>query len=144
MGTERLRIMALDLGQRRIGLAMSDPLRLSAQGLTTLERRDLGADLAALASLAREHRVGEWLLGLPRHMSGSEGEGARAARRFGAALQRHTALPVAFWDERLTTVVAQRVLREAGSSLAKRKRAVDRLAAVILLQSYLDRAGIVE
>lgn len=133
------RIVALDLGQRRIGLAMSDPLRVSAQGLPTLQRQGKGADLRALAALAAEHGVGLWLLGLPRHMSGEEGQQAAAARLFGARLQRHTGIAVEFWDERLTTVEAERVLKSAGASLAQRRRAVDQMAAVLLLQSYLDR-----
>lgn len=133
------RIVALDLGQRRIGLAMSDPLRISAQGLPTLQRQGRGADLRALAALAQEHGVGLWLLGLPRHMSGEEGRQAEAARAFGARLQRHTGIAVEFWDERLTTVEAERVLKASGASLAARRRAVDQMAAVVLLQSYLDR-----
>jgi putative Holliday junction resolvase len=136
------RILALDLGQRRIGLAVSDAMGWSAQGLPTLERRDRAADLAALAGLAREHAVGTWLLGLPRRLSGAEGPEAVRTRAFGAELQRHTRLPVVYWDERLTTVEAARVLREAGSSRQQERRAVDRLAAVLLLQSYLDYAAL--
>lgn len=136
---ELKRIVALDLGQRRIGLAMSDPLRVTAQGLPTLERKGRGEDLRALDQLARDQGVGLWLLGLPRHMSGEEGRQAEAARAFGARLLRHTHIAVEYWDERLTTVEAERVLRSAGASLAARKRAVDQMAAVLLLQSYLDR-----
>ncbi len=132
------RVLALDLGQRRIGLARSDPLGISAQGLPTLQRQRFGEDMAALAALAQQHQVKLWLIGLPRHMSGEEGRQAQAARRFGAALTRHTGVPVQFWDERLTTVEAQRVLTEAGASLSTRQRAIDRLSAVVLLQSYLD------
>ncbi|MGH9487365.1 MAG: Holliday junction resolvase RuvX [Terriglobales bacterium] len=143
MGTVLARILALDLGQRRIGMAVSDPLRLSAQGLETLQRRSLGQDLAALAALAAHYQSGLWLLGLPRHMSGEEGVQAKAARQFGAALGRRTGLAVEFWDERLTSVEANRVLRTADASLDQRRKAVDRMAAVILLQSYLDRAAAV-
>ncbi|MGH9412289.1 MAG: Holliday junction resolvase RuvX [Terriglobales bacterium] len=132
------RIAALDLGQRRIGIALSDPLGISAQGLPTLQRQDMGTDLAALAAVAHAHQVALWLVGLPLHMSGEEGRQAQAARRFGAALARHSRLPVEFWDERLTTVEASRVLDAAGSSLDQRRRAIDRLSAVILLQSFLE------
>lgn len=132
------RVLALDLGKRRIGLAISDPLGISAQGLPTLERRRFGEDLAAFSALAQQHQVKLWLIGLPRHMSGAEGRQAEAARRFGAALTRHTGVPVKFWDERLTTVEARRVLTAAGASLTARQRAIDRLAAVVLLQSYLE------
>lgn len=132
------RIMALDVGQRRIGIAVSDGLGLTAQGLPTLTRRNRHTDLEALRQLAAAHGATAWLLGLPRHMSGDEGAQAAHVRALGEALAAHTRLPVSYWDERLTTVEAQRVLGVAGSSLEQRKRAVDRMAAVILLQSYLD------
>ncbi|MGH9483170.1 MAG: Holliday junction resolvase RuvX [Terriglobales bacterium] len=143
----RRRILALDVGERRIGLAVSDPLGLTAQGLPTLERRNRRADLEALAGLGREYQAGLWLLGLPRHLSGEEGAQAAKVRHWGDALARHTHLPVEYWDERLTTVEAGRVLRAAGSSRQATRRAIDRLSAVILLQAYLDAsavAGIVE
>lgn len=132
------RILALDFGARRIGLAISDPLGLTAQGLPTLERSNRERDLAALLALAREREVTLWLMGLPLHLSGTEGAQAQKVRTFGALLAARSGLPVEYWDERLTTVAAQRVLREAELSLAKRRRAVDRLAAVVLLQSYLE------
>ncbi len=136
------RILALDLGQRRIGLAVSDPLGWSAQGLPTLQRRNRGADLAALAELGRCHQAGLWLVGLPRRLSGVEGPEAARARAFGDDLARHTRLPVAYWDERLTSVEAGRVLRSAGSSRRQLRQAVDRLSAVLILQSYLDRTAV--
>lgn len=132
------RILALDFGARRIGLAISDPLGLTAQGLPTLERSNRERDLAALLALAREREVTLWLMGLPLHLSGTEGAQAQKVRTFGALLAARSGLPVEYWDERLTTVTAQRVLREAELSLAKRRQAVDRLAAVVLLQSYLE------
>ncbi|MGH9476730.1 MAG: Holliday junction resolvase RuvX [Terriglobales bacterium] len=138
MALARARTMALDLGQRRIGVAVSDELGMTAQGLETIQRQRLSQDLQALAKLAREWGAARWLLGLPRQMNGEEGTQAQAARRFGAALLRHTHLPLEYWDERLTTVEAQRLLRAAGSSLGQRQRAVDKMAAVILLQAYLE------
>ena len=132
------RILALDFGARRIGLAISDPLGLTAQGLPTLERSNRERDLAALLALAREREVTLWVMGLPLHLSGTEGAQAQKVRTFGALLAARSGLPVEYWDERLTTVAAQRVLREAELSLAKRRQAVDRLAAVVLLQSYLE------
>ncbi|MGH9518675.1 MAG: Holliday junction resolvase RuvX [Terriglobales bacterium] len=135
---ERGRIVALDMGQRRIGVACSDGLGVTAQGLPTLERTNRQQDLAALAELGRARGAGLWLLGLPRHMSGSEGRQAESVRRWGEALGRHTRLPVTYWDERLTTVEASRVLDAAHASRASRRQAIDRLAAVILLQSFLD------
>jgi putative Holliday junction resolvase len=135
---ERPRILALDLGKRRIGLAISDPLGISAQGLPNLERTNKRADLAALVALAREREVGKILMGNPMNMGGAEGRQSAWVRDFAAALEQSTGLPVQFWDERLTTVEAHRVLRASGISIAKRAAAVDRLSAVILLQSYLD------
>lgn len=132
------RILALDLGKRRIGLALSDPLGITAQGLETLERKNIRTDLRALEALAAEHSVELFLLGDPLHMSGDAGAQAKWVRDFAADLERHTKLPVKLWDERLTTVAASRVLRESGISIEKRARAVDKLSAVILLQSYLD------
>jgi len=132
------RILALDLGQRRIGLAISDPLGITAQGLDTLERSRLRDDLDRLAGLASERGVTLFLVGNPLHMSGREGRQAGFAREFGERLRRRTKLPVEYWDERLTTVEAGRVLRESGISSRKRARSVDRLSAVLLLESYLD------
>jgi putative holliday junction resolvase len=132
------RILALDLGKRRIGLALSDELGITAQGLKTLERTNIRQDLAHLAKLASEHNVTLILMGNPLHMSGREGRGSEHARDFGARLEALTSIPIQLWDERLTTVEAQRVLRESGASIEKRARAVDRLAAVILLESFLD------
>ena len=130
--------MALDLGKRRIGLALSDELGITAQGLETLQRTNIREDLARLKQLTTGHDVVRILIGYPLHMNGAEGRQAEHAREFGARLQAATGLPVEFWDERLTTVEAQRVLRQSGISIEKRAKAVDRLAAVILLESYLD------
>lgn len=135
------RILALDLGKKRIGLALSDPLGITAQGLPTLERKNLREDLSALARIAEENEVTLILMGHPLHMSGAEGRQAGYAREFGEKLSRRTGLEVKLWDERLTTVEAQRVLRESGVSIEKRARAVDRLSAVILLSSFLDSLG---
>jgi putative Holliday junction resolvase len=132
------RILALDLGKRRIGLALSDELGITAQGLETLQRTNLREDLACLAKLVSEHNVTCIVMGNPLHMSGREGRGTEHAREFGQRLEALTTIPVQLWDERLTTVEAQRVLRESGVSIEKRAKAVDRLAAVILLESFLD------
>jgi putative Holliday junction resolvase len=132
------RILALDLGKRRIGLAVSDPLGITAQGLPNLERTNKRTDLAALARIAQERGASLILMGNPINMRGSEGRQSAWVREFAAALERETGLPIQFWDERLTTVEASRVLRSSGISIEKRAAAVDRLSAVILLQSYLD------
>jgi len=126
------------VGKRRIGLAVSDPLGIVAQGLPTLERTRVRDDVAALAALAQEYNVGLFLIGHPLHMSGDESRQAEYTRDFAGRLSRRTGIPAEFWDERMTSVQAERVLRESGISIEKRARAVDKLAAVILLESYLD------
>jgi len=130
--------LALDLGRKRIGLALSDPLGITAQGLPTLERTNLREDIAALWQLATEREVGLILMGFPLHMSGHEGKQTDYTREFATKLGERTGLPIRFWDERLTTVAANRVLRDSGISIAKRAKAVERLSAQILLESFLD------
>jgi putative Holliday junction resolvase len=132
------RILALDLGKRRIGLAISDELGITAQGLETLQRTKLREDLAHLTDLILEKNVGLILMGNPIHMSGREGRQAEYTKDFAERLKEKTGLAVVYWDERLTSVEAGRVLRDSGISIEKRARAVDRLSAVILLASYLD------
>ena len=138
MNPSHRRILALDLGRKRIGLAISDPLGITAQGLPNLNRTNKRSDLAALEQLAREREVGSFLMGNPINMGGAEGRQSGWVREFAEALQARTGLPVKFWDERLTSMEAGRVLRSSGISIEKRAAAVDRLSAVILLQSYLD------
>lgn len=135
------RILALDLGKKRIGLAISDPLRITAQGMPHLVRTNQRADLAALDQLIRQRGVGLVLLGNPIHMSGKEGRQSGWVREFAARIESRLGVPVKFWDERWTSVEAGRVLRQSGISIEKRAAAVDRLSAVILLQSYLDSAA---
>ncbi len=141
------RILALDVGERRIGLAVSDPLGLTAQGLRTLERANNRQDFARLAELATQWEAALILVGYPVELSGAEGRQAQAMRSFAATLSARLGVPVKLWDERLTTREAQRVLRQTGTSIRKRAPALDRMAAVLLLQSYLDaqaRSGQIE
>jgi putative Holliday junction resolvase len=128
----------LDFGKRRIGLAVSDELGITAQGIETLQRTNVREDLARLAQLIAEKSVSLILMGNPLHMSGREGRQVEYTRDFAERLSTATGVPVEYWDERLTSVQAERVLRESGISIEKRARAVDQLAAVILLESYLD------
>jgi putative Holliday junction resolvase len=130
--------LALDLGKKRIGLAISDPLGITAQGLPNLVRVRKRADFAAIEQIIREREVGLILMGNPINMRGDEGRQSGWVREFAQALEKRTGLPVKLWDERLTSVEANRVLRSSGISIEKRAAAVDRLSAVILLQSYLD------
>jgi putative holliday junction resolvase len=132
------RILALDVGKKRIGLAVSDALGISAQGMPTFQRTRIRDDFRRLAELIREREITMLLVGKPLHMSGDESRQSGYTREFGERLRQESGLPVVYWDERLTTVEAERVLREGGASLEERKKAVDRLSAVLLLESYLD------
>jgi putative Holliday junction resolvase len=135
------RILALDVGKKRIGLAVSDEMGWTAQGLETFERTRIREDLARLKELAEHWNVHTLLVGQPLHMSGEASRQSEYTREFADRLKEHLSLPVVFWDERLTSVEAERVLRESGASLEKRKKAVDRLSAVLLLESYLEYRG---
>ena len=134
------RILALDLGKKRIGLALSDELGITAQGLETLEREGRRDDIEKLRRLAAERGVASFLIGDPVHMSGEAGRQSEYTREFARDLEYKTGLPVKFWDERWTSREAERTLRGSGIAHGRRKPAIDRLSAVILLQSYLDSA----
>ncbi len=135
------RILALDVGKKRIGLAVSDEMGWTAQGLDTLERTRIRDDLTRLKQLAEQWNIKTLLVGEPLHMSGETSRQSEYTREFADRLKEHLSLPVIFWDERLTSVEAERVLRETGASLEKRKQSIDRLAAVLLLESYLEYRG---
>ena len=136
--TGEVRILALDVGTKRIGLAVSDPLGLTAQGLGVLERQDWDRDLARLLEIARPYQVQEVLVGLPRHMDGRLGEQAEEILALARALGEALGARVATWDERLSTVEAERLLIQADMSRRKRRRVVDQVAASLILQAYLD------
>ncbi len=131
-------MLALDVGKKRIGLAVSDELGITAQGIETLERTRIRDDLDKLKEIAARWSVRLLLVGSPLHMSGSESRQNEYTREFAERLKQHLGVPLLFWDERLTSAEAERVLREAGASLEQRKKAVDRMAAVLLLESYLE------
>lgn len=135
-------MLALDVGKKRIGLAVSDELGITAQGIETLERTRIREDLENLKQIAAQWNVQLLLIGRPLHMSGSESRQSEYTREFADRLQQQLNLPVVFWDERLTSAEAERMLRETGASLQQRKKAVDRLAAVLLLESYLGNQRI--
>lgn len=137
-----MRILALDVGRRRIGLAFSDPAA-SPRGLDAMQRKTMREDIARLAAMARERRVDRFVVGLPLHRNGEEGEMAAFVRTFADRLARETGVAVDYQDERLTSVEAEDRLRAAGMNLkrmlaAKRGGAVDTLAALILLEEYLN------
>lgn len=131
--------MALDIGTKRIGVAVSDPMGWTAQPVTVLERKDPARDLEELQDLCARYEVNLLLLGLPVNMNGTWGPKVDEIRAAGAWLETGLKLPVAYQDERLTTVSAQKTLLEAGVSRQKRKKSIDKLAAVYILQAYLDR-----
>lgn len=137
-----MRIMGLDFGSKTVGVAVSDPLLLTAQGVEIIRRKEenkLRRTLARIEELIEEYEVEELVLGLPKHMNGSEGVRVELTEEFRDKLERRTGLPVAMWDERLTTVSADRTMMEAGIRRENRKEYVDKLAAVFILQGYLDR-----
>jgi len=134
-----MRTLALDVGDRSIGLALSDELGLTAQAFLTLTRRGLRADLAALAQIVEERQVGEVVVGLPLQLDGRAGPQAEKVRGLAEALRAALSVPVIFWDERLTTQAAERALIEGGVRRARRKQVVDQVAAALILQGYLDR-----
>jgi putative Holliday junction resolvase len=133
----RSRVLAVDWGSKRIGLALSDPTGAIAQPLPHVERRSDAQALAAVAETAQMHRVGRIVVGLPRNMDGSEGAAAATARRFGTRLAERAGLAVDFWDERLTTAAAERALVAADVSRTRRRRVRDGVAAALMLQGYL-------
>ena len=140
--TEQLRrVLGIDWGRRRIGLAVSDELRISVRGLDTLERTNKAADLARIEGLIRDLGVGLLVVGRPLHMNGKAGGSVSEAEQFGRTLAKRVGLPVRFWDERLTSVEAERRLRGGRSHS---KSAVDRAAAELILTEFLDTEGAAE
>jgi len=137
-GEEAGRILALDFGDRRIGIAVSDELALYAHPLMTLERTSWKRDLEVIRRLAAERGIRRIVVGMPLDMDGSRGARAGKTEGFMARLRRATGLEVVPWDERLTTVEAERTLLDGDMSRARRRRVIDQVAAVIILQSYLD------
>jgi putative Holliday junction resolvase len=135
------RVLGIDPGTVRIGLALSDPSGVIASPLSVLTRRSAAEDMAALRTLVAEHEVERVVIGLPRLMDGRLDQAAAAAQEFGTQLARATGRPVEYWDERLTTVAAERYLVAQGKRRRQRRAEIDRMAAALLLQSYLDYRG---
>lgn len=132
----------MDLGKKRIGLAVSDEMRIIAQGIDTLHRTRIREDLDALAALIEERGVTWVVLGDPIHMNGGESRQQEHTREFAEKLARRTNVGIDFWDERLTSREADRVLRSSGISIEKRAKAIDQLSAVLILESYLERLNV--
>ena len=134
------RYMSLDIGDATIGVAVSDLLGLTAQGVETIRRRDLSDDLNRLGVLIQEYEADALVAGLPKHMNGQEGERCALVRAFMAdAAERFPMMEIHYWDERLSTVAASRTLLEGDVSRKKRRKVIDKMAAVYILQGFLDR-----
>ena len=132
------RLLGLDIGERRIGVALSDPLGITAQRLTVIERQGLAHDLSAIAELVTTHQVEAVIVGLPLTMRGETGEQAKLVQALAEQLASRIPCPIRFIDERLTTVQSERALLETDTSRKRRKGLIDQLAAQLILQSYLD------
>lgn len=133
-----MRIMGLDVGDRRIGIALSDPMGWTAQGHSVLHRTNLEKDFKYLQDLCQEMEVEKLVVGFPRNMNGTIGPRALQTQEFAEQLKACVNLPVEYWDERLTTKIAERVLIEADVSRRKRRQVIDKMAAMSILQNYLD------
>ena len=135
------RVLGLDIGERRIGVSISDALGITAQGLETIQRSELENDINRIAEIANKWKVGKIVVGLPKNMNGTLGPQAEKIKEFIQCLKQKVAIEVVFWDERLTTVAAERTLLEGNVSRKKRKGVIDKVAANMILQGYLDSCG---
>jgi putative Holliday junction resolvase len=132
------RLLGLDVGNRRIGMAVSDLLGITAQGIDTLQRRNKRTDFQQLARVIRNYNVSEIVVGLPLRLSGADSAQTEKVQAFADELRAKFQIPVHMWDERLTSVQANRLMREADVSIEKRAASVDRMAAILILQSFMD------
>src|SRR5215469_5030047 len=135
------RVLGLDVGSKRIGVAVSDPLGVTAQGLPTLHRHNKRLDFEALAKVIGQYEISEIVVGFPLRMSGEEGIQAEKMQRFAEELRAKFKLPVHLWDERLTSAEANSLLRETQMSIRRRGQVVDQMAAVLILQSWMEARG---
>ena len=138
-----MRVMALDVGHKRIGVALSDPGQVLASSLQVIERKGQQRDLATVVQLVREHEVGKIIVGFPLSLDGTVGQQARVVERYAALLEKKLGdlsldVPVVLWDERLSTVAADRLMAEAGRKGRERRERIDAVAAAVILQDYLD------
>lgn len=134
-----MRILGLDIGQKTVGVAISDPLGFTAQGITTIRRVKKTQDILEVKKICDEYSVEKIVVGLPKNMDGSIGFAGEKIQEFSKLIEEATNLEIIYWDERLTTVAAHRAMLEADLSRSKRKKIVDKVAATYILQGYLDR-----
>jgi putative Holliday junction resolvase len=133
-----MRVLALDVGNKRVGVAISDPTQFLARSLTVIQRGSPRDDFAAVSRLVEEHEVEKVVVGYPRSLDGTVGEQAEKVGRYAEGLAKALDVPVILWDERFSTVSAERLMREAGVRGRKRRERVDAVAAAVILQNYLD------
>lgn len=136
-----MRILGLDIGSKTIGVAISDPLGWTAQGITTIKRTKKEQDIEEIRKICKEYSVESIVVGLPKNMNGTIGDSGEKVIEFSEKIKEVLDLKVEMWDERLTTVAAHKAMLEADLSRAKRKKIVDKIAAIYILQGYLDRLG---
>lgn len=134
-----MRILGLDVGEKTIGVAVSDPFGFTAQGLEVIRRTSIKADLDRIAAIVAEYQVEQIVVGMPRRTDGSYGPEAEKIKLFAERLAKRINLPITFWDERFSTVAAERILLAGDVSRAKRRQVIDKIAASVILQAYLDR-----
>ncbi|MBE6051657.1 MAG: Holliday junction resolvase RuvX [Clostridium sp.] len=134
-----MRILGLDVGQKTIGVAISDPLGFTAQGITTIRREKKSKDIEELKKICDEYKVETIVIGMPKNMNGTIGFAGEKIQEFSELIKEEIGIKIEFWDERLTTVAAHRAMLEADLSRGKRKKIVDKIAATYILQGYLDR-----
>ena len=133
-----MRIIGLDVGEKTIGIAISDEMGWTAQGLEVIHRKKIENDLTRLQEIINQYGVEQIVAGLPKNMNGTLGPRAKMVQKLATMLENHFKLPVILWDERLTTVSAERTLIQADMSRQKRKKVIDKIAAILILQNYLD------
>ncbi|MEG0773254.1 Holliday junction resolvase RuvX [Clostridium sp.] len=133
-----MRVLGLDIGDRTIGVAISDPLGFTAQGITTIRRKKIEYDIEELLKICMEYNVDTIISGLPKNMNGTLGPQSEKVMEFCQVLKEHIDVPIKYWDERLTTVAAHKAMLESNMSRDKRKKVVDKIAATYILQGYLD------
>lgn len=133
-----MRIMGLDVGEKTIGVAVSDELGWTAQGIEVIKRESLEKDMKRIEELIEAYNIEEIVVGLPKNMNGTLGPRAEMVKKLAAKIKTRFSLPLAFYDERLTTVSAEKTLIAADVSRQKRKKVIDKMAAILILQSYLD------
>ncbi|BAU27057.1 putative Holliday junction resolvase [Aneurinibacillus soli] len=133
-----MRRMGLDVGDKTIGVAVSDELGFTAQGIETIRREGKKKDYLRLEELIKQYEIGEIIVGLPKNMNGTIGPRGELCQAFGEYVHNRSRIPVVMWDERLTTMAAERTLLEADVSRKKRKQVIDKMAAVMILQNYMD------